>query len=214
MLAAMLRRAHLPIVHACDADWSAMPGDDRRRSCGECEREVLHLSRMTIAEALAAIEPHVGGRVCVRYRVDRAGAVEFADPPPRRQGPALARAALVTAVLAACTGHGDDDREPTPPEAVGLCSPADEQAGLCPGGGPPPPEPPAPEPPPDVTPIASEPPAARGCDGLVDAVPVPDDRPSGDTALHEHDMMGVLIVSKAEARRMRREARRAARRAR
>jgi len=54
-------RAKLPLLAAvrvaspCSADWSAMTGDDRVRSCGACQQMVYHLSGMTRAEAEALI---------------------------------------------------------------------------------------------------------------------------------------------------------------
>lgn len=212
----MLRPVHLPIVERCGADWEAMAGDERRRFCGACEREVVHLSRMTADEALAMLERHVGGRVCVRYTVDAGGRVKFVEPRPRP--PASAAVALATVLLAACTGFVDDEREPVAPEAGGVCSLADEAAGLCPREEPPPapperpPEPAAEE----SAPVASEGPAGRACDG-VEAVPVPEDRTpirSAPVEEREEELMGAIRVSEDETRHMRREARRLAREAR
>jgi hypothetical protein len=56
----MQRRA-LPVVHSliaapCDVAWGSMVGDDRRRHCGECKRDVHNLSAMTDSEVVAFLE--------------------------------------------------------------------------------------------------------------------------------------------------------------
>jgi hypothetical protein len=58
--APMQRRA-LPVVHSliaapCDVPWASMVGDDRRRHCGECKRDVHNLSAMTEVEVVAFLE--------------------------------------------------------------------------------------------------------------------------------------------------------------
>jgi hypothetical protein len=70
-------RRHLPLVSddsfldslgvaaPCDAEWSAMRGDDRVRHCGQCRQNVYNLSAMTRAEAATLIRAREG-RLCVR----------------------------------------------------------------------------------------------------------------------------------------------------
>jgi hypothetical protein len=57
----MMPRRSLPVVHSliaapCDVPWASMVGDDRRRHCGECKRDVHNLSAMTDAEVVAFLE--------------------------------------------------------------------------------------------------------------------------------------------------------------
>jgi hypothetical protein len=75
-----------------------MTGDDVRRHCAHCDREVLHLSAMTAEAAQQALASRPGERVCVRYCHDADDNIVFAAP---RAG-ALRAAALATS-LAACT---------------------------------------------------------------------------------------------------------------
>jgi hypothetical protein len=98
-----MRRFHLPILEPCAEDWSAMTGDERRRHCSSCDREVLHLSAMTADEARQALAARPGERVCVRYGCDADDNIIFA--------PRLRAAALVTA-LAACTAGEAVDPAP------------------------------------------------------------------------------------------------------
>jgi hypothetical protein len=130
-----MRRVALPVLFACDEDWSAMAGDQRRRRCTACEHDVINLSALTEREARRTLAARAGGKVCVRYHHDAAGSVLFARP--RRVGPA---AALATA-LAGCTANLQ--AEPEPEEPGFLCEPGAADGGEGPAGQcePEPPEP-------------------------------------------------------------------------
>jgi hypothetical protein len=86
------------IASPCSADWNAMPGDDRVRTCGDCKKRVYNLVAMTRAEAEALIASRE--RPCVRLYRRRDGSVVTADcaPPLRRIRRKVAAGAL--AVLA------------------------------------------------------------------------------------------------------------------
>ncbi|WAS95553.1 hypothetical protein [Nannocystis punicea] len=210
MLVTMTRRHPLPLARPCDADWSAMPGDEVRRFCSACAREVMDLSRMRAEEALAVLGPQLGERVCVRYEVDRRGAVRFADPPaPPRRSPLLAGATLATAIAAGCTGHGEDGRETVPPDAASeLGEDVDEGCPL-----------PAPVPVLEpATAVAEEEPLPaetdtdpRAAHGVVDAVPVPERVPPAVPASSGSFRLGGVAISTATLRYVRRQARREAR---
>ena len=52
----------------CTVSWASMSGDDRVRSCGQCQQKVYHLSAMSRREAEALLADR-NGRACVRlYR--------------------------------------------------------------------------------------------------------------------------------------------------
>jgi hypothetical protein len=53
------------VANPCDADWTAMKGDDRVRHCPSCRLNVYNLSAMTRREAAALITAREG-RLCVR----------------------------------------------------------------------------------------------------------------------------------------------------
>lgn len=93
----------LRIASPCDANWDAMPGTDRVRSCAHCALNVYNVSEMTTREARALIRQHEG-RLCVRLYRRADGTVLTRDCPEgipraateRRRGAvaALALAAL------------------------------------------------------------------------------------------------------------------------
>jgi hypothetical protein len=72
LLDAARTRAKLPILDnlrvasPCPAEWSKMTGDERVRSCGDCNKNVYNLSDMTRDEAQALIIEKEG-KLCVRY---------------------------------------------------------------------------------------------------------------------------------------------------
>src|SRR5690606_33166545 len=98
-------RRRLPILEPCTADWSAMQAlDDARRHCEQCRLDVHDLQAMTEAQARALVR---GGGVCVRYRYDARGHIQFADSDPR--GTSLGWAAIAAAAsllaLVGCASH-------------------------------------------------------------------------------------------------------------
>lgn len=224
-----MHHARLKIVDPCAAAWDAMPGDDRRRHCERCDRAVVNVSAMRADEARELLAAHVGQRLCVRYAVDRRGDVVFrapARPPPRVS-------LLTPLLLAACAAHGQgyELEEPTPPEAGDWCSPEEEAEQRC-VGEPLKPEPVFADPGPDGEPEASASVAAdpRACEGPL-AVEVPPEAPRSRSFVDVLDAVpvnegvgvrlggmavsvevGMIVVSKAELRRERRQLRREARR--
>lgn len=101
----------LRIASPCDLPWSAMAGDDRVRHCGQCDRLVYQVARLTAAEVEALFR--AGGEApCLQLRRRADGTVITADCPvgarrlrARRRTRILAAAAL-TGLLAACGGNG------------------------------------------------------------------------------------------------------------
>ena len=124
-----MHHTRLKIVDPCAAVWEAMPGDDLRRYCEHCDRDVIHVSAMRADAARKLLEEHTGQRLCVRYSVDTRGDIVFQAPAPARV-PAFMLTALL---LAACAAHGHELDEPIPPEAGGWCSLEEEAAGQCAG---------------------------------------------------------------------------------
>ncbi len=70
----------LRIASPCQANWDAMTGNDRHRSCGICDKEVYDLSAMTTAEALALVAG-AGPMPCVRYYQRTDGTILTTDCP-------------------------------------------------------------------------------------------------------------------------------------
>jgi len=57
---------HLRVAQPCSAEWGAMTGDARVRSCTDCRQQVFNLSELTRDEAQALIVERAG-KLCVRY---------------------------------------------------------------------------------------------------------------------------------------------------
>ena len=104
----------------CDEDWEGMEADvtGQRRFCERCREQVHDLSALDERSARAFLSASEGFDVCISYVVDARGQLEFARRPPPRlvelrrpsQAPRPARplaAASFTALLAACTPHGE-----------------------------------------------------------------------------------------------------------
>jgi hypothetical protein len=96
------------VASPCSADWSAMPGDDQVRTCGDCKKRVYNLSTMTRAEAEALIASRENP--CVRLYRRRDGTVVTADCAPRLHK--IRRRVLVGAFAALAGGCVDDSMDP------------------------------------------------------------------------------------------------------
>jgi hypothetical protein len=59
-----MKRDEAQIQSPCTADWDAMTGDDTRRHCGSCNKDVHNLSAMTEDAARVVVAQK---DVCVRY---------------------------------------------------------------------------------------------------------------------------------------------------
>jgi hypothetical protein len=93
----------LPILSPCTKDFSAMEGDEKRRHCAECDKDVHDLSAGTEADAvalLAAARRERAARLCVRYVKDAGGNVRF------RVAVAAAAVAAAAAVSACSAADG------------------------------------------------------------------------------------------------------------
>ena len=132
-----MRKSELPISNPCDEDWGGMRRDPgARRFCDQCSKHVHDLTSLTEDEAREVLAQAGGERICVRYRVDGSGTLEFRQPAHKTQSPlvpvtalrrrapasvsprvapiAAAPAAVLAVALAACTPHGEAEE----PEAI------------------------------------------------------------------------------------------------
>ena len=71
---------NIRIASPCSADWNAMSGDERKRSCGECKMNVYNLSGMTKYDAENLLM-NAEGRLCVRYFQRADGTILTMDCP-------------------------------------------------------------------------------------------------------------------------------------
>lgn len=72
-----------------------MCGDDTKRFCSGCQKNVFHISAMKADEAEKLLADNPNG-ICVRYSMDETGAAEFTDRRIR-----LGKFALLAGLLAA-----------------------------------------------------------------------------------------------------------------
>ncbi len=89
------------IATPCSVAWSSMTGTDRQRHCGQCDKTVFDLSKLTRAEAEALLADK-GGSLCARYYERGDGTIVMADCLVRRKRRRLVTAGVVAA--AALTG--------------------------------------------------------------------------------------------------------------
>jgi hypothetical protein len=91
----------LRIASPCTASWDDMPGDEARRHCAQCDRQVFDFARMTPRQIEARVETS-GGRLCARITRGSDGCLVTRPAPidwtERRASPLAA--ALVGALLA------------------------------------------------------------------------------------------------------------------
>jgi hypothetical protein len=143
-------RAKLPVLDnlrvatPCTADWSQMTGDDRTRHCGDCQKSVYNLSRMTREEAEALVIKN-NGDLCVRYYQRHDGTILLADctiGAGRRRRRRLVTAATLLAGTAAMIGVRTyetrtymgavgivESQPPTVPELPSFAEPPADTAG-------------------------------------------------------------------------------------
>jgi hypothetical protein len=116
----------LAVASPCSEEWEGMAGDERRRHCDRCRRDVLDFSWLTAREIQSHLEAS-GGRLCARvtWTGGRLTHLPPATPsvlsqriPERRVSPLAAT--VVTAFLAAGLGPvraGTEAKPPAPASA-------------------------------------------------------------------------------------------------
>ena len=92
----------------CTMDWGLMPGDDRVRFCGQCQKSVYNLSAMTSQQADDLLRTQ-GGDLCGRLYQRPDGSVVTSDcsqpaPRPRRYQFHLRSIMATIAAVAAVLG--------------------------------------------------------------------------------------------------------------
>ncbi len=79
-------RRSLKLKFACHEDWDSFVGDDKRRLCERCVRNVHDLSVLTRNEAQELFRHPPAEGLCVRYAHDGQGRVLFrSERYPGRQ---------------------------------------------------------------------------------------------------------------------------------
>lgn len=90
----------IQIASPCKAEWNFMTGDEQKRYCHECKLNVYNISAMTLPEAEELIISSEG-KVCVRMYRRTDGTVITKDCPVGFAAKLRARAAKVSAGVAA-----------------------------------------------------------------------------------------------------------------
>lgn len=78
-----MQKSQIPIVSPCDADWSSMTREGRRRFCDICRKHVYDLSSMTQVETREFFAANREQNLCIRYIYDTSGKILFADDDRR-----------------------------------------------------------------------------------------------------------------------------------
>lgn len=122
---------HIRIASPCDADWDDMIGDERKRFCAGCSKDVFNLSAMTGAEAEALLSAEKN--LCVRLYRRTDGTVLTADCPvgvSRRRRRYVGLTALALGILggAAMTFFttATQGKMPSPDDLGGVNPPVEE----------------------------------------------------------------------------------------
>jgi hypothetical protein len=139
---ACMHRRQLPLAFECPRSIDEMPtrADGRQRWCDDCRRVVHDLSLYGEVEAREMLRKKAAESVCVTYRFDERGAVQFRRTMLDRLGVALASAALLAS--AGCIGFAEmeiESQEPDVEQRTWVVTPARELKPK------PPPSTPAPE---------------------------------------------------------------------
>ena len=71
---------NIKIASPCSADWNEMAGDNSKRFCGSCQKNVYNLSEMTKTEAEKLLIDSEG-RLCVRFYKRADGTILTEDCP-------------------------------------------------------------------------------------------------------------------------------------
>jgi tellurite resistance protein len=133
--------SRLVIGSPCQASWDGMQGDERRRHCLECDRQVHDLREMTRREIAALVEAS-RGHLCARITRDPRGRILTQEPgvpaPALSSAHAYRQASPVAAaVITAFLGLGSATAAgppPAPPAATGTSDPGARPDGAQPQG--------------------------------------------------------------------------------
>jgi hypothetical protein len=143
-----MHQRRLPLAYSCPQSLDGMPRiSEAERWCSICRKRVHELSNLRESEARRLLRAgKKRGRMCVNYRVDDRGRVQFRDrPAPGRGRRALALSGLALAVTVAASGCvGFESEEITQPEEYAPAYWADSSFEPLRVEVPPPPPPPTP----------------------------------------------------------------------
>lgn len=135
-----MRKERLPIASPCTEDWDAMDGDERRRFCQKCDKEVVNLSELTGREVERLFKRQRGQELCVRYAFDDAGNLELRPSPTLPLIPAalllrgrevLLGTSLAASALAGCNPAGPAGDALLAREAIRAAAEKMAEKGAC-----------------------------------------------------------------------------------
>jgi hypothetical protein len=132
------------IVSPCEANWAAMNGDDRVRSCSACGKEVYNFEALTAQDAASLVVSR-DGNVCGRILRRSDGTIATATASSRRRGPFSLTIGSLMATIAAIAAYlgllrllpppstrSFGGLSITPPQAASQCDPNDDSGSFDP----------------------------------------------------------------------------------
>ncbi len=123
-----LHRRQLPIASPCQAFEGTPASESTPAFCTRCDKHVHDLSRLTEPQVVELLARHVDERLCVSYRTRTDGTIALRRPPPR-----LAPATFALS-LAGCAGHLADEpadaKGCVDPAGYGIDCPPQSRLGL------------------------------------------------------------------------------------
>lgn len=129
--------SRLAIGSPCQTTWEGMQGDERRRHCLECGRQVHDLGQMTPREIAALIEAS-RGHVCARITRDGHGRIVMLDPDlpvPASIHGSWRASPVAAAVVGGLLGFGGAAAAgPAPPPPAASPAPGTPEQGAKPEG--------------------------------------------------------------------------------
>lgn len=96
-----------------------MPREGSRVLCDKCRKPVHDLAQLTEVQARWLLVQHAGESLCLKYRHDRQGRIEFRAPPP----PARSVLAVAALALSACAAYAEPGELDSPAEGA-MCEDA------------------------------------------------------------------------------------------
>ena len=103
----MIPLPQITVAAPCHESWDAMSGDETRRHCEVCQKDVYNLSAMTTQEAQALLAAK-GEKLCVRFnkRADGTPVTRQFPRPQIRMRRSVAFGWLVSLIVAGIVGIG------------------------------------------------------------------------------------------------------------
>jgi len=103
----------IQIGYSCHEEWSRMEGDEKKRNCKTCQKQVFDFSNLTREEVLDFLSNRIGTQTCGRFGKAQLKRINLALNPPRNLNFSKSLLAI-TAIssLMACTSQKELYQQP------------------------------------------------------------------------------------------------------